>query len=574
MNILTPDQQALFNRERAALAELQLALARFGIERQDEDALRQALVQLDDIFLLVVAGEFNSGKSTFINALLGRRLLKEGVTPTTTQINILRYGGQETAEVQEGNILALTAPADMLREISIVDTPGTNAILREHEAITTHFIPRSDLVLFVTSADRPFTESERGFLEQIRDWGKKTIVVLNKIDILETEKDIEEVQRFIADNAARLLGIQPRIFPVSARLAMLAKSGDPRAWEPSRFEALENYISTSLDETERLKLKLSSPLGVGQRLAERYLSIIHNRLALLKEDTAMLDEVEAQLALYQEDMRRDFKFRMADIEKVLLDMEKRGDEFFESTLRLGRITDLVNKKRIQQDFEQQVVADVPKQIERKVNDLIDWLVEADLRQWQSITGHLAERRRNLKERLIGDEGTGSFQYDRERLMDALGRESARVVETYDRSREAEDMALAAQTAVAATAAIEVSAVGLGALVAALATTLSADITGILLASLVAVLGLFVIPVRKRNAKRDLSEKISLLRKNLVSALDHQFTNEIDRSIERIRAAIAPYSRFVRMENDKLSAGEDELNRLKEGLASLKHSVEH
>jgi len=111
-------------------------------------------------------------------------------------------------------------------------------------------------------------------------------------------------------------------------------------------------------------------------------------------------------------------------------------------------------------------------------------------------------------------------------------------------------------------------------VAALATTLSADITGILLASLVAVLGLFVIPVRKRNAKRDLSEKISLLRKNLVSALDHQFTNEIDRSIERIRAAIAPYSRFVRMENDKLSAGEDELNRLKEGLASLKHSVEH
>ncbi|NTU75650.1 MAG: dynamin, partial [Anaerolineaceae bacterium] len=58
------------------------------MDRQDEDALRQAVQQMDDLFLLVVAGEFNSGKSTFINALLGQKLLKEGVTPTTTQISI------------------------------------------------------------------------------------------------------------------------------------------------------------------------------------------------------------------------------------------------------------------------------------------------------------------------------------------------------------------------------------------------------------------------------------------------------------------------------------------------------
>ena len=71
-----------------------------------------------------------------------------------------------------------------------MDTPGTNAVLREHEALTREFVPRSDLVLFVTSADRPFTESERAFLEAIRDWGKKIVVVVNKIDILETEDDL------------------------------------------------------------------------------------------------------------------------------------------------------------------------------------------------------------------------------------------------------------------------------------------------------------------------------------------------------------------------------------------------
>ena len=74
----------------------------------------------------------------------------------------------------------------LLREIHIVDTPGTNAIIREHEAITSEFVPRSDLVLFVTSADRPFTETERVFLEQVRGWGKKVVIVINKIDILES----------------------------------------------------------------------------------------------------------------------------------------------------------------------------------------------------------------------------------------------------------------------------------------------------------------------------------------------------------------------------------------------------
>ncbi|NTV35748.1 MAG: dynamin, partial [Anaerolineaceae bacterium] len=132
----------------------------------------------------------------------------------------------------------------------------------------------------------------------------------------------------------------------------------------------------------------------------------------------------------------------------------------------------------------------------------------------------------------------------------------------------------AQTAVAATAAITVSAVGLGALVTALATTVAADVTGILLASLVVVLGLFVIPTRKRNAKKDLSDKIALLREKLVTALTQQFQHEIDRSLERIRTAISPYSRFVRVEVEKLNETQSELKKLQTNLADLKVKVEN
>ena len=90
-------------------------------------------------------------------------------------------------------------------------------------------MPRSDLVLFVTSADRPFTETERAFLEQIRGWGKKVVVVINKIDILEGDARSTRCAAFVADSAQQLLGFSPEIFPVSARLALARQAGRSRA---------------------------------------------------------------------------------------------------------------------------------------------------------------------------------------------------------------------------------------------------------------------------------------------------------------------------------------------------------
>jgi ribosome biogenesis GTPase A len=160
MRILDQKQEALLNEERKLLNDLRVALAQFGATPEDHETLGESIQQLDELFLLVVVGEFNSGKSAFINALLGKDILEEGVTPTTTQINVLRYGEERTRIVESENLHTLSADVELLADISIVDTPGTNAIIREHEAITSQFVPRSDLVLFITSADRPFTESE------------------------------------------------------------------------------------------------------------------------------------------------------------------------------------------------------------------------------------------------------------------------------------------------------------------------------------------------------------------------------------------------------------------------------
>jgi small GTP-binding protein len=356
-SVLTPPLDDALKDARGLLGEVREALTRFGATDADRSSMEASVRQLDELFLLVVVGEFNAGKSAFINALIGHSLLVEGVTPTTAQLQVVRYGTTEQAAADRDGVLVVTAPVPLLRDLQIVDTPGTNAIMREHERLTADFVPRADIVLFVTSADRPFTETERAFLETIRDWGKKVVVVINKVDILANDGDVQQVIAFVRDSAARLLGMTPEVFPVSARLAMRAKRGEPTVWVASQFGRLEDYIQHTLDDETRFTLKLANPLGVGEALSGRYLAVAEDRLDLLREDLALLQSVEGQLAMYRQDLARGFELRMGDVEKVLLEMEARGHAFFEDTLRIGRVVDLFNRARIQKEFEDRVIAD-------------------------------------------------------------------------------------------------------------------------------------------------------------------------------------------------------------------------
>ncbi len=579
-SILNRKETQLLQDEKHQLEHLQLSLAAMDVGLEDQKTLQKSLRQLDELFLLVVVGEFNSGKSAFINALLGDRFLPEGVTPTTSQIHILRYGSEATPEVEEDGVLNVAFPADFLKEINIVDTPGTNAIIRRHEQLTETFVPRSDVVIFVTSVDRPFTESERAFLERIRQWGKKVVIVLNKIDLIEPH-ETGQVVDFIGENALALLGFAPQIFPVSARLALKAKLGGVRregdvAWSASRFGAVETYILRTLDEKSRLQLKLSNPLGVGERLTGRYRGLAQQRLALLAEDLRAIENIEGQLGIYQADMRRDFRYRLADIEKVLLAMNNRGTLYFDETLRLARVLDLVNTQRIQGEFERRVVADTPLQLEREVHALIDWLVEKDMRQWQATLEYLDRHRariQNQERDIIGQVG-GPFEYNRRALLESVGRAAKEVVMTYDREAEARQLAQSVRDAVAGAALLEVGAVGLGALLLALLHTALADFTGLLSAGALALIGFLIIPARRRRAKRDLQQKLENLRERLMQAMSEEFERELAASLLRLREAIAPYTRFVRAEKQKLDRVEADLAEIGAALGQIRTRIEN
>ncbi len=577
--LLTQEHDQLLRRERALLDDLRVHLARLDAKDDDLGLLRRSLEQLDELFLLVVVGEFNAGKTAFINALLGDRLLKEGVTPTTSLINLIRYGDTLRQEQAENDYLVVYAPIDWLREFNMVDTPGTNAVIQRHQEITEQFVPRSDLILFVTSADRPFSESERGFLTRIREWGKKIVIVVNKMDLIEDAADREQILRFVAENARRLLGIEPQLFPVSARLALRAKTDavangslDDVQWEASNFGTLESYVLDTLDARERLQLKLHNPLGVAERMIRDYRGVITDRQGILHGDFQTLDAIEEQLEAYQTDMRRDFTYHSAQVDNVLYAMAERGDKFFDETLRLTRIFDLVNGEKVRAAFDRQVVADTSHEIEREVSDLIDWLVDKDYRQWRDVMDYLNQRASEHSDKMVGQVGS-EFEFNRQNLLASVGREAHKIVEAYDREAESLKLAQDVQRAIIQTAAVEVSALGLGAILVAVLNTTMLDVTGIVGASAVAAMGLYVLPYRRGKVKTELRAKINELRDQLNDVLNGQFERELADSVQRIREAIAPYTRFVRVEREKLENLNRELDASATELASLRRAVD-
>ena len=313
-------------------------------------------------------------------------------------------------------------------------------------------------------------------------------------------------------------------------------------------------------------------MGVVEELGRRYGLTIDERMSLLEDDFKMSENVESQLELYKEDMKRDFEARMAEIENIILSMNERGDEWFEENIRLANVAELVQRNKVQDRFQKEVVADTESLINERVDELIDWMVDRNLKQWRAIVEYVNRRRQaKYDEHIIGEVGD-NFEFNRSQLLRSVGDNATKVVRRYDREYESQQLALSLQGAVAQTAAVEVGALGLGAVAVAVATTAAADVTGITAALLIAGLGLFILPARRREARSEFREKTEALRKRLGEVVRRQFDTEIERSLERMREAIAPYTRFVRTEHVRMTEARSALARITAEAEALRAEI--
>lgn len=575
-SVLTNDQVLLLQKERDVLDETYSVLARFPLEDGSINKLKQAIAQLDELFLIVIVGEFNAGKSAVINALLGAEILEEGVTPTTASVKLLRYGEQIGEQVIDDGFTVVNFPLDLLKEVNFVDSPGTNALNREHERLTMDFVPRSDHVLFISSADRPMTESERQFLQSIIGWGKKVSIVINKVDILENAQAVEKVLNFTRQHASQILGFEPEIFLVSAKKAQKAQHAtEPgekqQLREESGIATLENFIKNTLDDKSRLHQKLLNPLGVARKVLESANALNSTQLNELSAEIELVESLEALINKHEHDLRLELPPRLAEVDNILNDFEKRGLDFFDSKLKISNIFNLAKPDKIKLEFQDEVQADVASEIENKVRELIDWTVDKDLELWYRIAGDL--ERRNEETKLLAGKRSVSEQTERRNeLINKASQSIQTVVSGFDRKKQVEELGDLVQDSVAKTALFGVGAAGIGVLVATVITARALDITGIVSAGTLAVLGLFVIPYKRKQAKDNFSERMAEMRASLRETLNKTFKAEFAQSVARLRENISPYTSYVHAESAQALQNQSTLAELSQKLDALNKEI--
>lgn len=499
--MLSPEAKARKEAVRALLLQGLELLARTPL---DPAPLRQALLDLEGPFLLVLVGEFNSGKSSLANALLGADLLPEGPTPTTDRIQLLEYGegGEEAGE----GFARLRLPHPLLRELALVDTPGTNALLEAHEVLTRRFLPRADLVLFVTSADRPLTRSEGEFLGLVRAWGKKVVLAVNKADLLEPQ-DQEAVARYVAAGVRGILGEEVPLFLVSARRGKRGQDPGLRALRAHAEEVLAQRA---------LPLKLEGALGVLGKLLREADGVLAGEAEEVAQGLATCRALEALLARHLGRTRRDFAGQLALAERVFREVEARGHRFLEETVRLARLPDLLNAKAFREGFLKEVVQDAGARLERAVGEALRWLSR---REEELLLDALAY----LKEARPVPRGEEPFFAP---LEEALAR--------FRPEAEAERLSGLAQEAVVRTLAGSAGGLGLGAALVLVLKGVAADLTGLLAGFFLAFLSLSILPRRKERAKRLLSERLAEAFATVRGALEEALEEGLRRTEERFR----------------------------------------
>ncbi|GAB5519754.1 MAG: dynamin family protein [Rhodothermales bacterium] len=579
MKLLPAHLKPVLDNQRDLLTRLRALLSASEASNETLEALDGVIEHLSALFLVVIVGEFNAGKSSVVNALFGEKVMEEGPIPTTARITVLRHGEERTERTVSDFLVERRYPSPMLKHLELVDTPGTNSIIKQHQELTEAFVPRADLVLFVTSYDRPLTDSESQFLHFLREvWGKRLVFVLNKADLARSADDLRQVINHIRSNAQELMHFEPEIFPVSAEQAYAAKhtadaKEKERLWEASRFDALETFMLKTLAGPAQLKLKLAAPLDVAERQLAALQTQFSARQQVLAQDEANLADLNRRLDETKALLQTDYQHHLDSIDKLLLEMERRGVQFLDDTIRVGKISMLKDRDQFKEEFARQVLRDADRRIEDQVTEAVDSLFKHALTLWNQVLSDFAEQVRKA------GRSTGTMQstmdYNRAAVFETMMKGARQKLETNDLREEARRILENSRNASEQFQAAQIGAGVFGILGTVLMISTGADVVGgagLVTGGVLAVAGLTVLPRQRRKAIREFTDQVEGLRAELRQALVRQFDREIEAALTKIESTTQPYRSLVTAERDALAQATAEHRALTEQTASIRKQI--
>jgi GTP-binding protein EngB required for normal cell division len=390
-------------------------------------------------FHLVVLGQFKRGKSTFINSLLGEKVLPTAVVPLTSIVTLIKHGEKETIEVhftngqkktisrlqlsdyvtERGNPenekevkhVEVSYPSDYLKDgVFIIDTPGVGSTFENNTEMTYNYLPRVDAALFLLAVDPPISQAEITFLKDVKQYVEKIFFIQNKIDYM-SEEECQESMLFSKQVIEEAIGSDNiRIHPLSAKLALEGKqTNSKKRLKESGLPEFDTVLGTFLLQ-EKGKTVLRSALNNTRKLlSDEEFAIELERKAI----ATPLATLEQKIQLFQEKMeavRRDRedntyyfegevkrltdmldrdleRLKKVEIPKLLKELEVTGEKHqHKSTTEYVRLLEKALHDTIIRTFDDWIIQEedrlnqeygrVSKRFSQRTNEIIDAIVNA------------------------------------------------------------------------------------------------------------------------------------------------------------------------------------------------------
>lgn len=508
------------------------------------DTVQGLLSDIRDPLLIVAVGEVKSGKSSLLNALFGQEFAKVDVLPATDRVCIFRFGAEEKAVEVSPSLIERYLPIPFLHDFNVVDTPGTNTLVADHERITQNFIPRADLILFVFSVMNPWTQSAWDLLDFVKKkWLKSVVFVLQQAD-LRSPAEVEVIRRHLADTAMQKLGMTPPIFAVSARDGLLARTtglDKERLWKQSQFGPLEEQINLTVTEAGARSLKLQSIRQTAQVMVEEIANELRTSLEVITNDEARLARAEAFLQSRKEQTLRQVGGLLRKIEQACRDAAAQGRRLLEEKLTFWKTWKIIwARERWQREFQDEIESKLRKSVEQQAENAVQ-LLETDLRSlWPQVHDLIDQQlASDLQDKV--PKAVPDFVRQRRELLQSI--QLALTERTPGKTVEEKLARLFEETSSRLRVPAGVAAAGgIATAIAAMTSAAVFDVTGVVTAS-AAIVGTILAFSQRRKILNAYEEQMDSRRTELIQAIEEQLNHAVDLFYKEVSTAFQPLGAF-------------------------------